>query len=100
MPPVAPQQVGFLPYIDFDRGQMVRLGRFELSTSCFGGTRSIQVSYSRAHPLYHALRPARIPVLTFRPAGCHGTRQSQQPSSDGILRPGVGHCPILKNCRL
>ena len=34
---------------------MVRLGRFELSTSCFGGTRSIQLSYSRVVPLYHVL---------------------------------------------
>ena len=29
------------------KGKMVRLGRFELSTSCFGGTRSIHLSYSR-----------------------------------------------------
>ena len=68
MPPVAPQQVGFLPYIDFDRGQMVRLGRFELSTSCFGGTRSIHLSYSRTVPLYHALRLKRILVSIFRAA--------------------------------
>jgi hypothetical protein len=34
---------------------MVRLGRFELPTSCFGGTRSIHLSYSRAVPLYHAV---------------------------------------------
>jgi hypothetical protein len=30
---------------------MVRLERFELSTSCFGGTRSIHLSYSRAGDL-------------------------------------------------
>jgi hypothetical protein len=41
-------------------GVMVRLGRFELPTSCFGGTRSIHLSYSRVRPLYHALRLARI----------------------------------------
>jgi hypothetical protein len=29
---------------------MVRLGRFELPTSCFGGTRSIHLSYSRTPP--------------------------------------------------
>ena len=45
---------------------MVRLGRLERPTSCFGGTRSIQLSYSRALPLYHALRVARMVVLNFR----------------------------------
>jgi hypothetical protein len=45
---------------------MVRLGRFELPTSCFGGTRSIHLSYSRVVPLYHALGLARIPALDFR----------------------------------
>ena len=35
---------------------MVRLGRFELPTSCFGGTRSIHLSYSRVVPLYHAFQ--------------------------------------------
>jgi hypothetical protein len=44
---------------------MVRLGRFELPTSCFGGTRSIHLSYSRVVPLYHAGLGARIPVLNF-----------------------------------
>ena len=28
----------------------MRLGRFELPTSCFGGTRSIHLSYSRTFP--------------------------------------------------
>jgi hypothetical protein len=41
-------------------GVMVRLGRFELPTSCFGGTRSIHLSYSRVVPLYHAFRLARM----------------------------------------
>ncbi len=44
---------------------MVRLGRFELPTSCFGGTRSIHLSYSRVLPLYHAFRLARIPAQFF-----------------------------------
>ncbi len=39
---------------------VVRLGRFELSTSCFGGTRSIHLSYSRTIPLYHAVSVDRI----------------------------------------
>src|ERR1700730_7685867 len=46
--------------------KVVRLGRFELPTSCFGGTRSIHLSYSRVPPLYHASRFTRIPVLNFR----------------------------------
>jgi hypothetical protein len=46
----------------------VRLGRFELSTSCFGGTRSIHLSYSRTLPLYHALAQMRIPVSILRAA--------------------------------
>ena len=41
--------------------KVVRLGRFELPTSCFGGTRSIHLSYSRAFPLYHEPLFARIP---------------------------------------
>ena len=45
---------------------MVRLGRLERPTSCFGGTRSIQLSYSRARPLYHALRVVRMAVFNFR----------------------------------
>ena len=45
--------------------EMVRLGRLERPTSCFGGTRSIQLSYSRVVPLYHAGLVARIPVLNF-----------------------------------
>lgn len=32
-------------------GKMVRLGRLERPTSCFGGTRSIQLSYNRTVPL-------------------------------------------------
>ena len=44
---------------------MVRLGRLERPTSCFGGTRSIQLSYSRVAPLYHAGVLARIPVLNL-----------------------------------
>src|ERR1700739_3742827 len=44
---------------------MVRLGRLERPTSCFGGTRSIQLSYSRAHHLYHAFRVMRMVVLLF-----------------------------------
>jgi hypothetical protein len=43
-----------------------RLGRFELPTSCFGGTRSIHLSYSRVPPLYHACRFTRIPAFNFR----------------------------------
>ena len=40
----------------------MRLGRFELPTSCFGGTRSIHLSYSRVVPLYHAaLSPCILP---------------------------------------
>ena len=38
----------------------MRLGRFELPTSCFGGTRSIHLSYSRTVHLYHALRVVNI----------------------------------------
>jgi hypothetical protein len=34
--------------------KVARLGRLERPTSCFGGTRSIQLSYSRVVPLYHA----------------------------------------------
>jgi hypothetical protein len=41
---------------------VVRLGRLERPTSCFGGTRSIQLSYSRAHHLYHA-RPVVCSVV-------------------------------------
>jgi hypothetical protein len=44
---------------------VVRLGRLERPTSCFGGTRSIQLSYSRTLPLYHALLHARILVVLF-----------------------------------
>jgi hypothetical protein len=44
---------------------MVRLGRFELPTSCFGGTRSIHLSYSRVLPLYHARLLERIRVRNF-----------------------------------
>jgi hypothetical protein len=45
--------------------KMVRLGRLERPTSCFGGTRSIQLSYSRAHHLYHAFPVTCIVVLRF-----------------------------------
>ena len=34
---------------------MVRLERFELSTSCFGGTRSIHLSYSRGASCFHGI---------------------------------------------
>jgi hypothetical protein len=47
------------------REKVVRLGRLERPTSCFGGTRSIQLSYSRALPLYHAFRLADIPLRKF-----------------------------------
>ena len=45
--------------------KVVRLGRLERPTSCFGGTRSIQLSYSRVVPLYHAGLVARIPGINF-----------------------------------
>ena len=45
--------------------KVVRLGRLERPTSCFGGTRSIQLSYSRVVPLYHARLFARIPGINF-----------------------------------
>jgi hypothetical protein len=44
---------------------MVRLGRLERPTSCFGGTRSIQLSYSRVVPLYHAGLVARIAEINL-----------------------------------
>ena len=47
---------------------MVRLGRLERPTSCFGGTRSIQLSYSRVLPLYHGLRIVRIAGQIFHVA--------------------------------
>jgi hypothetical protein len=50
----------------------VRLGRLERPTSCFGGTRSIQLSYSRIPHLYHAPRLARILVPDFRTYTCPG----------------------------
>ena len=45
---------------------MVRLGRLERPTSCFGGTRSIQLSYSRVAPLYHAGLLQCIPPFNLR----------------------------------
>jgi Di-haem oxidoreductase, putative peroxidase len=55
-------------------GIMVRLGRFELSTSCFGGTRSIHLSYSRTLSLYHGFNRGTLP------AGLHGGTQIRKPS--------------------
>jgi hypothetical protein len=44
---------------------MARLGRLERPTSCFGGTRSIQLSYSRT-PSFISCGPlARILELLF-----------------------------------
>jgi hypothetical protein len=45
---------------------MARLGRLERPTSCFGGTRSIQLSYSRVPPLYHAALQTRICRACFQ----------------------------------
>jgi hypothetical protein len=53
--------------------EVVRLGRLERPTSCFGGTRSIQLSYSRIPHLYHAPRLTRILVPDFRTYTCPGT---------------------------
>jgi hypothetical protein len=58
-----------------DREKMVRLGRFELPTSCFGGTRSIHLSYSRVLYLYHVVRLTPMACLgascAHRHADCH-----------------------------
>ena len=55
-------------HLDFpaDEMKMARLARLELATSCFGGTRSIQLSYSRVFPLYHAACQERISVGGIR----------------------------------
>ena len=48
-----------------DPFEVVRLGRFELPTSCFGGTRSIHLSYSRVVLLYHARPLGRISMRSL-----------------------------------
>ena len=48
----------------------MRLGRFELPTSCFGGTRSIHLSYNRVAPLYHAFRLGRALSDSNRSINC------------------------------
>src|ERR1700689_3431084 len=46
---------------------MARLGRVELPTSCFGGTRSIHLSYSRVLYLYHTPRAATAASISPPP---------------------------------
>jgi hypothetical protein len=55
------------PSIDCKREKVARPGRFELPTSCFGGKRSIQLSYGRAEetailPYQFSFSPPPLPV--------------------------------------
>src|SRR5258708_3589820 len=70
---------------------MVRLERFELSTSCFGGTRSIHLSYSRVllfqwvasttHTLIYIMRSSvRIPLV----ASNRGFQYMEIGNKDGV----------------
>jgi hypothetical protein len=57
----------------------VRLGRFELSTSCFGGTRSIHLSYSRTLPF--------IPRFQACHCACHLAPRSLSPRKPKVDEP-------------
>jgi hypothetical protein len=61
---------------------MARLGRLERPTSCFGGTRSIQLSYSRVVPLYHAAR-----LRAFRGVVFDGVAAEVQNPREWIASP-------------
>jgi hypothetical protein len=52
----------------------VRLGRFELPTSCFGGTRSIHLSYSRT-PTFIPRIQGRTLLADFRSTPHQGRKQ-------------------------
>ena len=69
--------------------KVARLGRLERPTSCFGGTRSIQLSYSRTLPLYHAAAHGAFSDLFFLPRSASmsiqefDSRQNFRPSEEG-----------------
>jgi hypothetical protein len=63
--------------------KVVRLGRFELPTSCFGGTRSIHLSYNRAFLSQRAPSRTRPHIYIMRP-GLRIRLVSPHPASSEI----------------